>query len=54
MEDWVNDLCGARVRFPTAALACVVLPIDHWSDLPGTRGQLQWLVHPKLLKAAKG
>jgi len=53
MEDWVRALCGARVRFPTAAIACIALPLDTWADLPNTIGQLQWLVTPKILKAAR-
>lgn len=54
MEDWVQQLCGARVRMPTAAIACINLNLATWRDLPDAQGQLQWFVTPKLLKALKG
>ena len=40
---------GGRVRFPTAALACLTCEAD-WSRLAWGRMELQWLVTPKLLK----
>jgi len=43
---------GSRVRFPTAALACLTLQAPSWADLDWGRAMLQWLVTPKLLKRA--
>ena len=50
MEEWIEMLCGAAVRLPTAGLALIGLEIGDWSELEGTRGELQWLVTPRLLK----
>ncbi|MFH1567342.1 MAG: histidine phosphatase family protein [Gemmatimonadota bacterium] len=54
MEEWVRQLCGARVRLPTATLAALALEIPAWASLPGAQAQLQWLVIPGLLKAMEG
>ncbi len=40
---------GGRVRFPTAALACLTTETA-WPDLSWGRMELRWLVTPKLLK----
>lgn len=40
---------GQQVRFPTAALAEILLEIDAWSRLTPGDGRLSWLVHPRLL-----
>ena len=40
---------GGRVRFPTAALACLDFESD-WTALDWGRMELRWLVTPKLLK----
>lgn len=46
----VSSLCGGgRVRFPTAALACLNGEAE-WSALGWGRMELAWLVTPKLLK----
>ncbi len=50
MEEWVEMLCGAAVRLPTAGLARIELEIGDWSQLRGGGGELQWLVTPRLLK----
>lgn len=39
---------GGRVRMPTGALARVELDVAAWRDLGPARGELAWLVHPKL------
>jgi phosphohistidine phosphatase len=36
-------------KFPTGALAAIVLPIDRWADLEGAEGTLEALVFPKEL-----
>jgi phosphohistidine phosphatase len=40
---------GAAVRLPTAAVACLELPIDSWQAVAPGKGRLVWLVTPKLL-----
>jgi phosphohistidine phosphatase len=44
----------ANVRFPTAALARIDLPVSDWSDVAFGRGILTWHVTPKLLKKLQG
>jgi len=51
MEQWIGRLCGGNVRMPTAGLAAIELPISRWIDVERVRGQLQWLVIPRLIKA---
>ena len=49
----VFQLTGARVRFPTAALACIALPITRWDEIDPSRGisgELHWFVIPRLLR----
>ncbi len=43
----VHHLTGARVRFPTGAVACI--RTDSWQHLGEGSGELQWLVVPRLL-----
>lgn len=43
---------GGAVRLPTAAVACLELPIDSWQAVAPGKGRLVWLVVPKLLQAA--
>lgn len=57
-EELASALMGAGGRdayglhMPTAAAAHIVLAIDLWREARPGCGQLQWLVTPKLLKAA--
>jgi phosphohistidine phosphatase len=39
-----------HLRFPTAALARIDLPVTSWSEVEAGRGILMWLVTPKLLQ----
>lgn len=49
--DLVYRLTGELVAMPTAALACVELPIDHWSEVNGsTAGDLRLYVTPRELR----
>ena len=41
---------GGTLRFPSAALACVEFPVEHWRDVEPSRGQLAWLVTPQQLE----
>ncbi len=41
---------GGSFRFPTAAVAAVELAIASWADLAPAKGQLLWLVTPRLLR----
>jgi len=52
LEAWISHLCGARVRLATATVACLHLAIDDWSALRDHCAHLEWLITPKLLKAA--
>ena len=50
MEQLVNHLTGHIERMPTAALAHIELPIEHWETLnPYTKGVLVNLWTPKTL-----
>ena len=50
LEDWIGELCGCRLRLPTAALACLQLDLRRWGELCSGNGQLQWFIIPRLLK----
>jgi phosphohistidine phosphatase len=43
---------GARLKFPTAALARVDFEEERWRDVGSGRGALKWLVTPKALGSA--
>ena len=43
---------GGSMRFPAAALACIEFPSGRWADVAPSRGQLAWLINPKLLEPA--
>jgi phosphohistidine phosphatase len=48
MEQLVEVLTGQSETLPTAALACITLPIDRWRDLrSSTTGTLDGLWRPK-------
>ena len=50
MEELLEALTGGFERMPTAALALVELPIEHWSELENEpEGKLIHLWHPKEL-----
>ena len=42
---------GGRVRMPTAAVACLDLPLGGWIDLAPSTCELRWLVTPRSLKS---
>ena len=42
---------GAKVEFPTAALAAIDLSVRSWSEVEPGYGTLLWLVTPKILAA---
>lgn len=49
----IGSLIGsAEIRFPTAAVACIDLPVSRWDAIEFGQGRLMWLVTPKLLAAA--
>ncbi|MEM7049945.1 MAG: histidine phosphatase family protein [Acidobacteriota bacterium] len=41
---------GGDFRFPTAALARIDLPLESWAEPAAGRGELRWLVTPKILQ----
>jgi phosphohistidine phosphatase len=52
-----SDTCslligGGGLRCPTAALACIGFQSDSWSRIAPARGQLLWLLPPRLLRSA--
>ncbi len=50
LEQLLFQLAGVEEPMPTAALAVVELPIDHWSELTeSTRGELLQIYRPKEL-----
>ena len=51
LEEWIERLCGARVRFPTAGLAALQVDISRWDQIRGASTQLQWFVVPRLVRA---
>ena len=52
-SDVTGSLVGsAHIRFPTAALACIDVPVARWDAVELGRGILMWFVTPKLLSAA--
>jgi phosphohistidine phosphatase len=44
---------GGAVRLPTAAVACLELPMNSWKAVAPGKGRLVWLVTPKLVQAAE-
>ena len=61
LEDLVLALCGAgqeldalAEKFPTASVAHLSLPIDHWADLREGRGTLERFVRPRDLDPTLG
>ena len=46
------DLSGAHVRLPTAALARIDFPVDHWQEVEMGQGMLIWLVPPRVASSA--
>ena len=52
LPDLIRDLVGgAKVKFPTAALAAIDLSVRSWSEAEPECGTLLWLVTPKILVA---
>ena len=48
-EELLSALTGESQRMPTAALACINLKIEKWSDVTGGTGRLIWLTKAKEL-----
>ena len=51
LEEWVQQLCGCRLHLPTAGLVVLHLDISSWDQIQVARGQLQWFIIPRLVKA---
>jgi phosphohistidine phosphatase len=47
----VQVLTGARVAFPTAAVAAVTVAVRRWSELAAGTGELAWLLPPRVVGA---
>jgi phosphohistidine phosphatase len=50
----VHALTGARMRYPTAALARIDTPHDNWRSLSENEGELRLLLPPKQLPTKNG
>lgn len=51
VSGWASKLTHRQIELPTAAVACITLPIDDWSTISGgTPGMLLDLWIPKKLK----
>src|SRR5215510_2214158 len=49
-EELLAALTAEARRMPTAALACIDLNVEKWSEVVTGCGKLRWLVRPKDLK----
>ncbi len=51
-EEFAAALLGATsgVRMPTTAAAHFAFPVERWQEVAPGRGELQWLMTPKLLR----
>ena len=49
-EELLAALTSESQAMPTAALACIELKVEKWSDLALGCGKLKWLVRAKDLK----
>ena len=49
-EELLAALTGESHRMTTAALACIELRVEKWTDLTGGVGRLVWLIKAKELK----
>ncbi len=51
LGEWLEELTGAHVQLPTAALAAVQLGRSTWARHGDGPSYLQWLVVPRMLRA---
>lgn len=49
-EELLAALTGESKRMPTAALACIELDVQRWSEVASGSGKLSWLIRPKDLE----
>lgn len=50
-SDLAGDLVGgARLRFPTAALASLRVEVGDWREVEPGGAELEWLITPKLIE----
>jgi phosphohistidine phosphatase len=49
-EYLASRLAAKQVRMPTAALACIELPVEKWEDVEEEQGRLAWHLVPKQLQ----
>lgn len=48
-QNLASALCSRELQMPTAALACIELPVEAWQDVKQGIGNLAWLIVPKQL-----
>ena len=52
-SELASGLCGgARLRLPTAAVARIDVGVERWQEVEPGRGELVWLLTPKLLSGS--
>jgi len=49
-EEFLAALTGESHPMPTAALACIKVKVEKWSEVAGGAGKLVWLIRAKELK----
>jgi phosphohistidine phosphatase len=53
-EEMLQNLTGRALSMPTAAVACIDLPVESWADMDtSVRGDLRFLLDPKELAGAR-
>ena len=51
LESWIEELCGCRLRLPTAGIAAIDLSCTSWDQSYNAQGQLQWFHIPRLMRS---
>ena len=51
LESWIEELCGCRLRLPTAGVVAIDLSCTVWDQSYNAQGQLQWFQIPRLMRA---
>ena len=53
LESWIEELCGCRLRMPTAGVVAIDLNCTTWDQSYNAQGQLQWFHIPKIMRSAE-
>ncbi len=53
IEEIAASLTGCRdLVFPTTGTMAISYPVNNWSDIQASKGQIEWFITPKILKSA--